>query len=321
MPTNDIPILVVDDAKFSSAIIAKALRSGGFSNVRFTNNPLQALRSLEKQPASIVIADWLMPSLDGTELARRISKLDEAAERFTYVMLLTARDDFDAMRAAFEDGADDFLNKANLRGQLLPRVLAAERIARQINDLMAARRSLSRSVDDLKTTDLVDPVTGLGNKQFTLDRLDALGREVDARGGAGALIQVGIANLDAVVSQYDDIAVNELVSGIGAKLRQLVRPLDLLTRPETNLFAVMMRHDQIETCTSSSFKRIFDNLYMHSFKTSEGFVPVVVGVSICAIDASTGFPAPQVWYEAGLAALERSFDTGLITAEKFKAPR
>jgi PleD family two-component response regulator len=46
MSYEDIPILVVDDAKFSSAIIAKALRSGGFSNVRFTNNPLQALRSL-----------------------------------------------------------------------------------------------------------------------------------------------------------------------------------------------------------------------------------------------------------------------------------
>ena len=40
-----LDILVVDDAKFSSAIIAKALRAGGFNNVRFTNNPRQALRS------------------------------------------------------------------------------------------------------------------------------------------------------------------------------------------------------------------------------------------------------------------------------------
>ena len=57
MSYEDIPILVVDDAKFSSAIIAKALRSGGFSNVRFTNNPLQALRSIEKRPAQILIAE------------------------------------------------------------------------------------------------------------------------------------------------------------------------------------------------------------------------------------------------------------------------
>ena len=62
MSHEDIPILVVDDAKFSSAIIAKALRGGGFSNVRFTNNPLQALRSLEKRPAQILIADSLRGS-------------------------------------------------------------------------------------------------------------------------------------------------------------------------------------------------------------------------------------------------------------------
>ncbi|MFP6835190.1 MAG: response regulator, partial [Pseudomonadales bacterium] len=93
MSNADIPILVVDDAKFSSA---KALRGGRFSNLRFTNNPLQALRSLEKRPPQILIADWLMPSMDGLELTRRVKKLDETSEHFTYVMLLTAREDFEA---------------------------------------------------------------------------------------------------------------------------------------------------------------------------------------------------------------------------------
>ena len=108
MSYEDIPILVVDDAKFSSTIIAKSLRSGGFNNVRFTNNPLQALRSLEKRPAQILIADWLMPNMDGLELTRRVKKLDETSEHFTYVMLLTARDDFEAMNHEFDEGVDDF---------------------------------------------------------------------------------------------------------------------------------------------------------------------------------------------------------------------
>jgi PleD family two-component response regulator len=108
MSYEDIPILVVDDAKFSSTIIAKSLRSGGFKNVRFTNNPLQALRSLEKRPAQILIADWLMPNMDGLELTRRVKKLDETSEHFTYVMLLTARDDFEAMNHAFDEAVDDF---------------------------------------------------------------------------------------------------------------------------------------------------------------------------------------------------------------------
>lgn len=320
MSTNDIPILVVDDAKFSSAIIAKALRNGGFGNVRFTNNPLQALRSLEKRPASIVIADWLMPSLDGTELARRIRKLDETQDRYTYIMLLTARDDFSAMQSAFDDGVDDFMNKANLRGQLLPRIIAAARITARHNELMQANRTLGRKIRDLQTTDLVDSVTGLGNMRFTLEQLDALVRDVDARGGAACLLLVGINNLDVISEQYDEVAVNELISGIAAKVRQLVRPLDLVTRPEPNLFAVVMRQDSIDNCTSTSFRRIFDNLYMHSFRTSEGFIPIVVGVSICAVDSSTGFPAGKLYFSAAYDALRQSFDTGLITVEQY-APK
>jgi PleD family two-component response regulator len=223
MSYEDIPILVVDDAKFSSAIIAKALRGGGFSNVRFTNNPLQALRSLEKRPAQILIADWLMPSMDGLELSRRVKKLDEANEHFTYVMLLTARDDMEAMNDAFDEGVDDFLNKANLRAQLLPRVIAAQRIASRQNQLLRTNKLLRKKIRELQTTDLVDPVTGLGNLKFTFERIGDTIKHAETRGGAACLLLVGINNLEVIQEQYEQAIVDELMSGIGAKVRQLVR--------------------------------------------------------------------------------------------------
>ena len=317
MSYEDIPILVVDDAKFSSAIIAKALRSGGFTNVRFTNNPLQALRSLEKRPAQILIADWLMPSMDGLELTRRVKKLDETSEHFTYVMLLTARDDFDAMNKAFDDGVDDFLNKAHLRAQLLPRVVAAQRIAARQNELLRTNRLLRKKIRDLQTTDLVDPVTGLGNLKFTLERITDTTKQAETRGGAACLLLVGINNLDVIEDQYDQPIVDELISGIGAKVRHLVRPLDVVTRPEANMFAVTTLQPNIENCTSQSFRRIFDNLYMHSFKTSEGYIPVVVGVSISAADSSTGFPHPKLLMQHAYEGLTRSFATGVIAVQQF----
>ncbi len=318
MSYEDIPILVVDDAKFSSAIIAKALRSGGFTNVRFTNNPLQALRSLEKRPAQILIADWLMPSMDGLELTRRVKKMDDSSEHFTYVMLLTARDDFDAMNQAFDEGVDDFLNKAALHGQLLPRVVAAQRIAERQNELLRTNRLLRKKIRDLQTTDVVDPVTGLGNLKFTLDRLSETAKQAETRGGAACLLLVGVNNLDIIENQYDQPIVDELMSGIGSKVRQLVRPLDIVTRPEPNMFAVITLQTDIENCTSLSFQRIFDSLYMHSFKTTEGYIPVVVGVSISAADSGTGFPHPKNFMRHAYEGLNRSFDTGIITVQPFE---
>jgi len=58
---------------------------------------------------------------------------------------------------------------------------------------------------------------------------------------------------------------------------------------------------------------------MHSFKTSEGYIPVVVGVSISAADASTGFPQPKQFMQHAYTGLTRSFDTGLITVQPYDA--
>lgn len=319
MAHHDIPILVVDDAKFSSAIIAKALSRGGFQNVRFTHNPLGALRSLEKRPAQILIADWMMPSMDGLELTRRVKQLDEDGDHFTYVMLLTARDDFDAMEEAFHAGVDDFLDKSTLRAQLLARVIAAQRLASRHNQLLKSNRLLRRKLKERHRTDLVDPVTGLGNRKFTLERMAEVTRQARDRGGAACLLLVGIGNLDVIREQHAGAAVDELISAMASKLRQLVRPMDLVTRPEADTFAVITLQPDLDVCTSASFRRIFDRLYMRSFPTGEGHVPVVAAVSISAADESTGFPPPKALMAHARGGLARSFETGLISVQAWNA--
>lgn len=319
IPIKDIPILVVDDAKFSSAVIAKVLRAGGFETVRFTHNPREALRSLEKRSAQILIADWLMPGLDGLELTRLVKKADENTDHFTYVILMTARDDPEGLVTAFSNGVDDFINKAHLRSQLLPRVIAASRIANRQNDLISNNRLLQKKVREFQSTDLIDPVTGLGNQKFTLDRISAVLKQSETRGGAACLLLVGINNLDVIAKQYASSSIDELISGISAKIRSLVRPLDVVTRPEVNMFAVTTVQDSVNTATSQSFKRIFDSLYMQSFKTSEGYIPVVVGVSIIAADTNTGFPDAKTLMNDAYTGLSRSFDTGLVTAKAYES--
>ena len=317
MSDLDIPILVVDDAKFSSAIIAKVLQGGGFTNVRFTNNPQEALRSIEKRPVSLVIADWLMPSMDGLELTKKIRALDEQSDRYTFVLLLTSRDDPEPLAHALGQGVDDFLNKANIKTQLHARVLAAVRIANRANELVKANLQLNRRVGELQTTDLIDPVTGLGNEKFTLERLNALLSQTEARGGAACLLLIGVNNLDVISGQFEQHSIDEVMSGIGAKIRSLVRPLDLVTRQRADLFAVLTLQSNLSACTSKSFKRVFDNLYMHSFRTSQGYIPVVVGVSIAAADDTTGYPSADGFLKFAIKGLEQSFETGVVTARPF----
>ena len=83
------------------------------------------------------------------------------------------------------------------------------------------------------------------------------------------------------------------------------------------MFALITLQPSLDVCTSASFRRIFDNLYMHSFKTSEGFIPVVVGVSISAADASTGLPQAKQLMQHAYQGLTRSFEPGLISVQTF----
>ena len=76
MPNLDLPILVVDDAKFSSMVVGRTLRNAGCRDMRIANNAPAALKA-EQRPVSVLIADWLMPEMDGLQLTDQVRQQDE----------------------------------------------------------------------------------------------------------------------------------------------------------------------------------------------------------------------------------------------------
>lgn len=120
MPNPQLSILVVDDAKFSSAMIGRSLRQAGYQDIRFAHSAADALQQLEQRPASVLLADWLMPETDGLQLTAQVRQLDESINHYTYVILLTGKEGDNALSEAFDHGVDDFINKGQMNEQLLP---------------------------------------------------------------------------------------------------------------------------------------------------------------------------------------------------------
>src|SRR5690606_16282675 len=104
MPNPHLSILVVDDAKFSSAIIGRALTNAGYQDGRFASSAAEALRQLEIRPAGVLLADWLMPEMDGLELTAQVRLLDESADHYTYIILLTGKEGDNVLAEAFDRG-------------------------------------------------------------------------------------------------------------------------------------------------------------------------------------------------------------------------
>jgi DNA-binding NtrC family response regulator len=62
-----IYVYVVDDQKIITSTLTAILAQNGYSSIGFTN-PLEALESATVQPPAILIADVIMPEMNGIEL-------------------------------------------------------------------------------------------------------------------------------------------------------------------------------------------------------------------------------------------------------------
>lgn len=179
MPNLDLPILVVDDAKFSSMVVGRTLRNAGYRDVRIVNNAPEALQLIEQRPVSVLIADWLMPEMDGLELTDQVRQQDEQNNHYTYVILLTARESVEALSEAFDRGVDDFIYKSDMTKQLIPRIFAADRMADRQNTLLRANSLLIENNRELESTNIIDLETGLCNTKYGRERLTKMLRHAE----------------------------------------------------------------------------------------------------------------------------------------------
>lgn len=318
MPRLDVPIVVVDDARFSNTMIGKAIRSGGYTNIRHAASANEALKLIEESPADIMIADWLMPEMDGLQLAQRIRQLDETGSHYTYVILLTAKEGNEALTKAFEEGVDDFINKSDMNTQLLPRINAAQRSVDTVNRLLKENQELVDANQKLRNLTTVDPLTGLGNLRYAIRQLRDTLKHTEGREGATCYLLLNMANFPELEKRYSREITDQISMGIGRRLRQLVRPLDVVCRISTYEFGIIMHVNDTNHCVPSSFKRLFDSLNNKEFKTSAGFVPAQVALTVVYADKKTGVPDAEVMMMQGKKLVEGAVASGKITIEAYK---
>lgn len=320
MPNPHLSILVVDDAKFSSAMIGRALSQAGYQDVRFASSASEALQQLEQRPASVLLADWLMPEIDGLELTARVRQLDETADHYTYIILLTGKEGENVLGEAFDRGVDDFISKAAMNEQLVPRVYAADRLCNTLQRLLHENRMLTQSVASLERRNLVDPLTGLGNPRYLRQKLSDSLRQIESRGGAVCYLLIGLPEATQLRSQYGERFFNELLHSAARRLQQLVRPLDVLTRLDDNHFGLITLLDDLQECSPSSFKRLHEGLNLKAFKTSEGFISLKAGISLVGIDAKALPTDPEQLIQHAQKLLAESYASGRVAAMRLPLP-
>ncbi|MBA1148639.1 response regulator [Ectothiorhodospiraceae bacterium WFHF3C12] len=285
---TNVSILVVDDAKFTCEMLRRALAGAGYRDVRVANSAREGLGMLRDRSADILLADWLMPEMDGLSLTQRVRQIDEDTNHYTYVMLLTAKEGTDSLTEAFNHGVDDFISKSHDNSELLARVRGAGRVAVLQNHLLNANRQLLELSRERERSEWFDGPTGLPNRQFLDYQMERLLRHIESRGGGGCLAMTRINQLDAIRADHGDKIAKQVINTAATRLQQSVRPLDWVTRVGDNQFALLMQQPEDTGCHPGSFRRIHQALNLRAYKTDNGFLNIGAAVSLLELPRKTG---------------------------------
>jgi len=113
------PVLIIDDDREISDVVAMNLRDLGFKTERANDGRSGLQRALSGQH-SLIILDLMLPEMDGLSVCRRIRERNP----YTPILMLTAKSEEVDRVLGLELGADEYMTKPFSVRELMARVKA-----------------------------------------------------------------------------------------------------------------------------------------------------------------------------------------------------
>ncbi len=120
----DVRILIVDDEEAIREMISVALELSGFQWMEAENSQEAHSRIVDERP-DLILLDWMLPGVNGIELARRLKRDENTAE--IPIIMLTAKSEEDNKIQGLDAGADDYITKPFSTRELISRINAVLR--------------------------------------------------------------------------------------------------------------------------------------------------------------------------------------------------
>ena len=201
-------ILLVEDDTTLSMIISETLQRDGF-HVLTAGDGEDGLRKFTRYGADLIIADVMMPRMDGFEMGRKIRQISQNVP----LLFLTAKSEIDDIVEGFELGANDYLKKPFKMLELIVRIKALLR--RNIRD-EDNRFEIGNYTLDLSTQMLSNP--DKGNIELSL---------IEAKLLKELIVNVGhtvdASTMMQLIWQRDDPYSRNSLHGFIHKLRHYLR--------------------------------------------------------------------------------------------------
>ncbi len=202
-------ILLVEDEADLALIVADTLRGQGYE-VLTAGNGIDGLDKFKTCGADIVVADVMMPEMDGFTMARAIRKTSPTVP----LLFLTAKSTIDDVEKGFEIGANDYLKKPFELRELIVRIKAL------LRRNSAGRAGDTKFAIGAYVFNVSTQILSFGDKEVELSHFES---KILERLAANIGKTVDASELMIAVWQRDDSSNRNSLHGYIHKLRRALR--------------------------------------------------------------------------------------------------
>jgi len=267
-------------------LLERQLAKAGYEVVACENGK-QALEAIRRENACIVVADWMMPEMDGLELCKTVRMLGQMkAISYVYFILLTAQSDSRQIVAGLEAGSDDYLTKPYRVKELLARLRAGERIFSLQKELMQRQVELHRvngefaklnlKLEELANTDML---TSLANRRCFFERFDETWELAGRKGQSLACIMFDIDKFKLINDTYGHAAGDAVLKKVSAVTRASLRRYDIVGRIGGEEFCIICPQTSIDDAALVA-ERLRADIAQTEFRYEQEIIPVAVSIGV-----------------------------------------
>jgi len=183
-----------------------------------------------------VVLGRSLPDMDGLDL---LPQLKGTHDQFTPVLIASHRSTTAERVLGLQRGADDYLPLPCDPDELLARVRALLRVKEMHDRVLSIQHELERLV-------VSDPLTGLYNRRYLVDRLAQEMNRVDRYGGTLAFAMIDLDGFKPVNDKYGHVFGDRLLRAVATEISRSLRTPDVAARYGGDEFAVILPQTQPE---------------------------------------------------------------------------
>ena len=225
-------VIVADDSPTVRAVVRLELETAGYVVIELEHGGFVVDEAKAHDP-TVILLDVDMPVMNGHQALAALKA--EPTTRDVPVVFLSSRAGGNDIALALEQGAHDYLRKPPEPRELLARVAVATRM-KLLQDELRARAI------DLERLSQTDHLTGLPNRRYTDERLQAALSSSTRHGQPVSVLIVDVDHFKQVNDTLGHEHGDQVLVQVGALLSHAARAEDIVGRWGGEEFLVVAPH-------------------------------------------------------------------------------